>query len=61
MLPVKKMGRPTKENPNTLKLSIRINAETLKKLQAYCEKENISKGEAFRRSIDLLVGNEKKE
>ena len=60
MLPVKKMGRPTKENPNTLKISVRINAESLKKLQAYCERENISRGEAIRRLIDLVGENEKK-
>jgi uncharacterized protein (DUF4415 family) len=60
VLPVKKMGRPTKENPNTLKISIRINAESLKKLQAYCEENKCSKGEAIRRSIDILVGEKEK-
>lgn len=58
MLPVKKMGRPAKDksNPNTVGLTIKINAETLKKLQAYCEKNKCSKGEAVRRLIDLYAG-----
>lgn len=54
------MGRPAKENPNTIKLSLKINAESLKKLQAYCEENKCSKGEAFRRFIDMYAGDEKK-
>lgn len=48
-------GRPKAENPKQARFSIRLDAETEKKLQEYCEKHNISKGEAIRRGIHLLL------
>ena len=51
-------GRPFSENPKSIKYSIRMDAETEQKLQAYCERHNITKGEAIRRSLDLLFENE---
>lgn len=50
-----KMGRPKVDNPKDIRYSIRIDAETEKKLQAYCEKHNITKGQAFRKGIELLL------
>lgn len=55
----KPMGRPKAENPKSINLNIRLDAETEKKLQAYCKKHNISKSEAIRREIHLLIGEKK--
>jgi predicted DNA-binding protein len=50
-----KMGRPFSDNPKDIKYSIRIDAETEAKLKAYCEENNITKGEAIRQAINLLL------
>jgi len=50
----KKMGRPPKPNSNTVGLTVKINAESMKKLEIYCDREHISKGEAVRRMIDSV-------
>lgn len=51
-------GRPKAENPKNINYSIRIDAETEKRLQEYCEKHKLSKGEAFRKGIYLLLDSE---
>ena len=48
-------GRPKSENPKTVNYTIRLDVETEKKLQEYCEKHNISRGEAIRRGVGLLL------
>lgn len=48
-------GRPKVENPKEIKYSIRMDAETERLLQKYCIKHGITKGEAIRRGIHLLV------
>lgn len=50
-----KIGRPKVENPKNVKYSIRLDIETEEKLKKYCEKNNITKGEAIRRGIDKLL------
>ena len=50
------MGRPKAEKPKSVQYSVRLDAETEKKLQAYCKEKKISKGEAFRQGIKLLIG-----
>ena len=52
-------GRPKAENPKGIRFSIRLDNETERRLQEYCAKHNITKGEAIRRGIHLLL-NEKK-
>lgn len=56
---VKKMsprtGRPKADKPKDIKYSIRIDSETEEALQEYCNKNKISKGEAIRRGIQLLL------
>lgn len=52
-------GRPKAENPKTIRYSICIDAELEKKLREYCEKNNITRGEAFRAGIELLLGIKK--
>lgn len=48
-------GRPKVENPKASRFSIRLDAETEKALEAYCKEHGISKGEAVRRGIHLLL------
>lgn len=49
------MGRPKVEKPKSIKYSIRLDAETEERLRKYCEVNNISKGEAIRKGIDILL------
>lgn len=49
------IGRPKAENPKAIRYSVRLDAETEKKLQAYCTQNNITKGEAIRQGIHLLL------
>ena len=55
-----KMGRPKAENPKNIKYSIRLDTETEIKLQEYCKTHGITKGEAIRRGIHLLLSDKKK-
>ncbi len=48
-------GRPKVENPKGINLTIRIDPETEKKLRLYCETQGITRGEAIRRGIHLLL------
>ena len=52
-------GRPKVENPKGINLTIRLDPETEKKLCQYCEAQGITKGEAIRRGIHLLLAQEK--
>lgn len=52
-------GRPKAENPKDVRYSIRLDAETEKKLQEYCKKYEITKGEAIRQGIHMLMNAEK--
>ena len=54
-----RMGRPKAENPKDVRYSIRLDAETEKKLQEYCKKHEITKGEAIRQGIRMLMNAEK--
>ena len=53
------MGRPKVSNPKIIKYSIRLDSETENRLVDYCERKNITKGEAIRRGINLLVDTDK--
>ncbi|MBM6749008.1 MULTISPECIES: CopG family transcriptional regulator [Megamonas] len=50
-----KVGRPKVNNPKTIKFSIRLDVDTEQKLLKYCKKHEISKGEAIRQGINLLL------
>lgn len=52
-------GRPKVDNPKGINLTIRLDPDTEKRLQEYCEKHHISKGEAIRKGIHLLLAQEK--
>lgn len=48
-------GRPKLENPINIRTSVRLDKETDDKLNAYCKEHNISKGEAIRKGVHLLL------
>lgn len=48
-------GRPKVNSPKDIKYSIRLDAETEQRLVEYCIKNNITKGEAIRQGIYLLL------
>ena len=52
-------GRPKAEKPKDVHYSIRIDSETEKRLAEYCSEHNISKGEAIRQGIHLLLAKKK--
>lgn len=54
-----KTGRPRVENPKGVNLTIRLDTETEEKLRQYCGKHNITRGEAIRQGIHLLLAQEK--
>lgn len=51
---LKKAGRPKSDNPQDKRVTVRMTAETFKKFEGYCERENVTKSEAIRRAVDLL-------
>lgn len=53
------MGRPREENPNTINLTVRINAQLNERLIAYCAKQKLSKGEVVRQGIESILGEKK--
>lgn len=54
------MGRPKADKPKEIKYSIRTDVETERRLEAYCIAHGISKGEAYRKGILLLIEQEDK-
>jgi predicted DNA-binding protein len=53
-----KKGRPKSETPKEVRYSIRLDEPTEMSLQEYCVKTNITKAEAIRRGIELLLKKE---
>lgn len=50
-----KIGRPVIGKPKTNDIKVRIDDDTLKKLLDYCEVNKITKAEAIRQGIQLLL------
>lgn len=48
-------GRPKVDKPKDIRYTIRLDQETERLLQAYCKKHGITRGEAIRRGIHLLL------
>ena len=47
---------PKNKNPINIRTSVRLDAETDKELEKYCTEHNITKGEAIRKGVHLLLG-----
>ena len=52
-------GRPKAENPLNVDLKIRFDQETNTRLLVYCKKYGVTRTEAIRRGIHLLLEQEK--
>lgn len=52
-------GRPKMENPITSRLTVRLDADTESKLNEYCKANSVTKGEAIRQGIHLLLAKKK--
>ena len=50
-----RIGRPKVDESKDIRFSIRIDNDTNEKLDAYCEKHKITKAEAIRQGIHLLL------
>lgn len=48
-------GRPKSNNPKYIRFSIRLDDITHQKLEIYCNKHCVTKGEAVRRAIEIIV------
>lgn len=47
-------GRPRKDNPKDTRIQIRLDKETLEKLDKCAEKKNTTRSEVIREGIDLV-------
>ena len=52
-------GRPKADKPKDIRYSIRLDEETELRLRAYCNKHGVTRVEAIRKGIELLLGQEK--
>ena len=52
-------GRPKAENPLNVDVKVRLDKSTNEKLEEYCRINNITRTEAIRRGIHLLLEQEK--
>lgn len=48
-------GRPKAESPKEIRYSVRLDIETEEKLKKYCDIHGITRGEAIRKGIHLLL------
>lgn len=50
----KKIGRPKSENPKAVKLTVRVDEETINILDCYCERHNVSRADGVRTGLQCL-------
>jgi len=55
----RRTGRPKLDNPINIRTSVRLDKQTDDKLNKYCKENGITKGEAIRKGVHLLLGEEK--
>lgn len=55
-----KMGRPKVDNPKDVRYSIRLDADTERRLEAYCVRRNVTKGAAIREALNCYWCETKK-
>ncbi len=54
-----KTGRPKSEHPKNVDVKVRFDELTHEKLLAYCEEHNITRTEALRQGVQLLLTKKK--
>ena len=52
-------GRPKVENPKNNDVKVRLDTKTINELDMYCKENEVTRAEAIRKGIDLLLGNKK--
>lgn len=52
-------GRPKVDNPKNNDVKVRLDNATAQRLEAYCASHDITKAEAIRQGIHLLLAKEK--
>lgn len=52
-------GRPKVDNPKSNDVKVRLDDKTTHELDKYCLENGITRAEAIRRGIHLLLGNKK--
>ena len=53
-----RIGRPKAERPKSKDIKVRVDEETLQKLDDYCKKNSTTRAEAIRIGIYLLLKKE---
>lgn len=53
-MPKKQRGRPTTDNPKTMRVDVRLTEEELKMLDQYCQKAGVSRPQGLRDGIKAL-------
>ena len=53
------MGRPKVENPKNIDVKVRFDEITNQRLIEYCKKHNITRTEAIRQGVHLLLATNK--
>lgn len=51
-----KIGRPKVDNPKDCDVKVRFDAKTHEKLLQFCVENNLTKAEAVRQGVNLLLG-----
>lgn len=54
-----KMGRPKADNPKDIDVKVRLDKSLNEKLMQYCVQANITRAEAIRKGIELLLNQKK--
>lgn len=52
-------GRPKVDNPKNIDIKVRIDKTTNEQLLKYCQENKISRAEAIRQGIHLIIGQKK--
>lgn len=55
-----KMGRPKVDNPKDVRYSIRLDADTERRLEAYCVRRNVTKAQPFVKPLNCYCCETKK-
>lgn len=53
-MPEKHRGRPTTENPKTMRVDVRLTENELKMLDEYCQRMGVSRPQGLRDGIKAL-------
>ena len=52
-------GRPKTDNPKNIDVKVRFDEESNKRLLEYCESHQLTRTEAIRKAVDLLIRSDK--